>query len=213
MPEEPVVVLLSALEHYVYCPRQCGLIHVEATYHENVYTVRGNHAHKRVDSGEESHSRSMHSRRNVPLWSDELGLQGKADLVEFLATGPYPVEYKVGKRRSHAAEIQLCAQALCLEEMLNATIPKGAIFYHGLRRRREVLFDESLRAQTLQTIDAVRDMVMNQTMPMPIHDSRCKRCSLLIPCMPDVIGSPDRLRGQQGALFIAYHLSDDAWEV
>lgn len=212
MPDEPTIVLLSALEHYAYCPRQCGLIHVEATYRENVYTVRGNQAHARVDSGAESRTREVHSRRNIPLWSERLGLLGKADLVEFRPTGAYPVEYKVGKRRSRSAEIQLCAQVLCLEEMLGHAVPAGAIFYHGLRSRREVAFVPALRAETERMVQAVRDLLETQELPVPVNDRRCKNCSLLTPCMPDVVANPERLRGQQGALFLAYDLAEDAQE-
>lgn len=210
MPDEPVLILLSALEHYAYCPRQCGLIHVEATYRENVYTLRGNHAHARVDSGEQTQRADTMIRRGIPLWSERLGLIGKADLVEFRPTGPYPVEYKVGKRRSRPAEIQLCAQALCLEDMLGVAVPAGAVFYHGNRTRREVQFDPTLRAETERIIQAVRALMESQQLPVPVNDRRCKRCSLAVPCMPDVVADTDRLRGLQGALFTPYDLAEEA---
>ncbi len=119
----------------------------------------------RVDSGVESTADNVRSRRNVPLWSDALAIRGKADLVEFSAAGPYPVEYKAGRRRSRPAEMQLCAQALCLEEMLGQAVTKGAIYYHGLRRRREAVFDAALRRMTLETIAAVRNMIRSQHLP------------------------------------------------
>jgi CRISPR-associated exonuclease Cas4 len=206
MEDDAVEIWLSMLEHYAYCPRQCGLIHVEATYQENVYTIRGAQAHARVHSGVESSTAEVRARRNVPLWCDRLGLRGRADLIEFRPTGPYPVEYKVGKRRSRPAEVQLCAQAFCLEEMLGQPVPAGAIYYVGLRRRREVLLDEALRQATLETVQAVRRMLETQRLSGPVNDRRCRRCSLLNACLPHVVGDPDRLRGLQGALYTAYAL-------
>jgi CRISPR-associated exonuclease Cas4 len=201
---EVIEVLISAIEHYSYCPRQCGLIHVDQVYLENVYTVRGIHAHERVDSGERSSSENVTSRRNVPLWSDRLHLRGKADLVEFRAEGPYPVEHKVGKRRGRHPDLQLCAQALCLEEMLGVVVPRGAVFYHAVRRRREVVFDDALRAMTVATIEAIRDMLRRQTLPGAVFDARCRRCSLMPVCLPEVLTDTNRLRGLQGALFTPY---------
>src|SRR3954470_4175210 len=115
-------VPISAIEHYSYCPRQCALIHVEQTFDENVYPIRGNLAHERVDAAEETVRSDVRVARSVPLWSERYGLRGKADLVEFRADGPYPVEYKVGARRGRHADLQLCAQALCLEEMLGVAV-------------------------------------------------------------------------------------------
>src|SRR5437016_1534412 len=100
--EDEIEVLISAIEHYSYCPRQCALIHVEQSYAENVYTARGNLVHTRVDSGVDSTAQGVRSKRDVPLWSERLQLRGKADLVEFHVAGPYPVEYKVGKRHSQS---------------------------------------------------------------------------------------------------------------
>ena len=103
---ERIEVLISAIEHYSYCPRQCALIHVEQSYSENVYTIRGNLAHERVDSGIDSVQRGVRTKRDVPLWSDKRGLRGKSDLIEFREDGPYPVEYKVGQRRGLHADLQ-----------------------------------------------------------------------------------------------------------
>ncbi len=140
------LVMISALEHWSYCPRQCGLIHLEQTFDENLYTLRGRHLHERVDRplGETQHD--VRVERAVPLWSDRLGLIGKADVVEFHAETPYPIEYKHGKRRRWGHDdLQLCAQALCLEEMTGRQVPEGAIFYGGSRRRKPVVFDDALR--------------------------------------------------------------------
>lgn len=195
-------VLISAIEHYSYCPRQCGLIHVEQTYAENRYTIRGNHAHERVDSGVDSVAQGIRSKRDVPVWSDQLGLQGKADMVEFRAAGPYPVEYKVGRRRDHHPDLQLCAIALCLEEMLGEPVAAGAIYYHATRSRYEVAIDKTLRTQTLAIVERIRSMLTAQQLPSAPNDQRCRRCSLLGICLPDVIATPKRIQGFQSVLFV-----------
>lgn len=203
--EQEIEVLISAIEHYSYCPRQCALIHVEQSYAENVYTARGNLVHERVDGGVDSTAQDVRSKRDVPVWSDRLLLRGKADLVEFHAAGPYPVEYKVGKRQTQPqgqhVDLQLCAQALCLEEMLGQPVPRGAIYYHSTRRRQEVVFDDALRRQTKQVIEAIRHQLTEQQLPAALNDARCHNCSLWNICLPSVIGEPARLRGLQGALF------------
>lgn len=203
--DHEIEVLISAIEHYSYCPRQCALIHVEQSYDENVYTVRGNLVHERVDAGVDSVTQGVRSKRDVPLWSDRLLLRGKADLVEFHDDGPYPIEYKVGKRNNQSGnthvDLQLCAQALCLEEMTGQTVAKGAIFYHRTRRRHEVLFDDALRDRTVRVIEAIRSQLTAQALPVAPNDARCRNCSLWNICLPSVIGEPARLRGLQGALF------------
>src|SRR5205814_9726038 len=145
--------------------RECALIHVEQTFDANVFTIRGLLAHERVEGGDDTVSRGVRTVRDIPLWSERLGLRGKADLVEFRAEGPYPVEYKVGRRRGEHADLQLCAQALCLEEMLGVAVPRGAIFYHAVRRRREVVFGQALRERTLMAIDAIRAILAAQRLP------------------------------------------------
>jgi CRISPR-associated exonuclease Cas4 len=123
-------VMISALEHYSYCPRQCALIHIEQTFDENIYTLRGHLAHERVDQTTSRNEDAVRVERGLPLWSKHLGLVGRADVVEFYDENPYPVEYKQGQRRDWQFEaIQLCAQALCLEEMFGLAVPKGAIYY------------------------------------------------------------------------------------
>ncbi len=204
-----VEVPISALEHWSYCPRQCGLIHVEQTFEENLYTIRGRLAHERVDAGEATtEAQGVRVLRAVTLWSERLGLRGKADLVEMRADGPYPVEYKVGRRRGPHADLQLCAQALCLEEMLGEPVPRGALYYGATRRRHEVMFDPSLRDRTLAAIDGVRAMLVTQALPAAVNDRRCPKCSLLDSCLPAVITARDRLRGLQGSLFRPLELVD-----
>lgn len=194
-------VPISAIEHYSYCPRQCALIHVEQTFDENQFTIRGQIAHERVDSGEDRSVRGVRTVRGIPLWSERLGLVGKADLVEYHGDVPYPVEYKVGRRRSDHAELQLCAQALCLEEMLGVEVPRGAVFHHAERRRYEVEFDGSLRARTIGLVQGIREQLRTQTLPVAPNDARCPNCSLVNACLPSAVGERARMRGLQGALF------------
>jgi CRISPR-associated exonuclease Cas4 len=198
---EPWVVLISAIEHYSYCARQCALIHVEQTFAANVYTVRGDLAHRRVDSGAVDWREGVRGQRDVPVWSDALQLRGKADLVEFTDGRAYPVEYKVGRRSGRHPDLQLCAVALCLEEMLSQAVPRGAVFYHAQRKRVEIAFDAALRARTLAAVADILGMLEGQTMPPAPNDKRCPNCSLVNDCLPGVVGAPHRLRGLQGALF------------
>ena len=182
-------VLISALQHYAYCPRQCALIHIEKAWDENLFTLRGARVHETVNTPGDELIEGIRVERAMPLWSHRLGLTGIGDVVEFLEDGtPYPVEYKSGSRKVRDADsIQLCAQALCLEEMLNCTVNRGAIFHHGSRRRREVHFDEGLRSRTRQTIEATRSLLVTPTLPSPVADDRCPDCSLIEVCMPYAI--------------------------
>ena len=195
-------VLISAIEHYSYCPRQCALIHIEQTYHENAHTVRGQLAHKNVDSGRTETRPGIRTMRSIPLWSQQHGLRGKADVVEFPAgEPPYPVEHKVGRRRPPHADYQLCAQALCLEEMLGVDVPAGAIYSHAERRRHHIELDGAIRRQTLNLISAIRDQLARQQLPAAPDDARCPPCSLVHACLPSVAASPARVRGLHGALY------------
>ena len=129
-PDDPIMI--SALEHYNYCPRQCALIHVEQTFDENLYTMRGRAVHDRADEVVTELQEGIRIEKALPLWSKRLGLVGKADVVEFHGELPYPVEYKHGPRREREHDdLQLCAQALCLEEMTGKAVPRGAIYHHS----------------------------------------------------------------------------------
>jgi CRISPR-associated exonuclease Cas4 len=203
-------VLLSAIEHYSYCPRQCALIHVEQIYEENIFTMRGTLAHERVDSGEDDDNRGVKTLRAIPLWSDRYGLRGKADVVEMRAEGPYPIEYKSGKRHNRHSEYQLCAQAICLEEMLGVAVPRGAVYMIGARRRYEVQFTAEMRRQTLDMVAAIRALQREQRVPEAPNDERCPNCSLINVCMPFVVAESARLRGLQGALFSVRDVGEDA---
>lgn len=180
------LVTISALQHFVYCPRQCALIHLEQTFDENLFTLRGQRLHENVDVPAEMLREGVQIETALPLWSERLGLIGTSDIVEFSSDGnPYPVEYKAGKRTAQKADdVQLCAQALCLEEMLERPVLVGAIYHHGSRRRREVRFEQSLRDYTEEVIVATRAMLQNVRLPEPVADARCRRCSLVDACMP-----------------------------
>ncbi|MFZ5877181.1 MAG: CRISPR-associated protein Cas4 [Nitrospirota bacterium] len=195
-------VMLSALQHYSYCPRQCALIHVEQVFDENLYTLRGRAVHRRVDEVSSNVQDDVRVERSVPLVSTRLGLIGKADVVEFHGETPYPVEYKHGSRRTRKHDdLQLCAQAICLEEMTGVAVPRGAIYHHGSRRRREVIFDESLRREVAQAVAAVRQMLLTKTIPPPVNDARCRHCSLLESCLPSVIAEQYRANRELHGLF------------
>lgn len=197
-------VMISALEHWSYCPRQCALIHIEQTFDENLYTMRGQAVHKRVDEPESEIVDGVRVERAVPLWSKGLGLIGKADVVEFHGEMPYPVEYKHGPRREKEHDdLQVCAQAMCLEEMMGKEVPRGAIYHHSSRRRREVVFTPVLRQQVEQAITGIRQMLGSGTLPPPVNDRRCERCSLIESCMPSVIGEQERARVLLRGLFVA----------
>lgn len=180
------LVPISALQHYAYCPRQCALIHVEQVWDENIYTLRGRRAHDSVDIPHGMLSDGVRVEYALPIWSETLGLVGRADVVEFEPDGtPFPVEHKVGKRKIRRAdEIQLCAQGLCLEEMFKHPVPHGALYYRGSRRRRKVTFDESLRSEVLRITEATRTLLQQQRLPPPLADERCPSCSLIETCMP-----------------------------
>jgi len=200
---EDDLVMISALEHYSYCPRQCALIHVEQTFDENLYTLRGRAVHERVDEPIGEFQEGVRVERALPLWSKRLGLIGKADVVEFHGATPFPVEYKHGsKREREHDDLQLCAQAICLEEMTGRAVPKGAIFYHSSRRRREVDLTQSLRQEVEQAVIAIRKMMAEKMLPPPVNDARCRHCSLKESCMPAVVGEKARAAALLRDLFV-----------
>jgi CRISPR-associated exonuclease Cas4 len=184
-------IMISAIEHYSYCPRQCGLIHLEAIYEENVFTLKGKMAHEQVDTLTWETAGTTRVERALPLWSEQWGLIGRADVVEFRADGaPYPVEYKHGTRRARRHDdLQLCAQALCLEEMFGQPVQRGAIYYTSTRRRREVEFTPQLRAELEEVVQEVRRLLRDGETPPPVDDARCPNCSLNDACVPSVIAA------------------------
>lgn len=238
MFSEDSLLPLSALQHLLYCPRQCALIHVERLWSENRYTLEGRHLHQKADAGKGERrggskadaangrrgdaaklpAGELHITRGMPLRSFQLGLSGKADVVEFHSappdqTAPYPdmpspphpvtsplpvpfpVEYKRGKpKKDRSDEVQLCAQGLCLEEMLGVAVPGGAIFYGRTRRRVPIVFDEELRRVTLGTIDRLHAMIDGDVTPAAVYEKKkCGKCSLKNLCLPTAAGaSPAR---------------------
>ena len=191
---EDQLLPLSALQHYIFCPRQCALIHLEQGWAENRLTAEGRILHERVhEAGDESRG-DVRIARGVRLKSLQLGLTGVADVVEFhrRAQGepwqPFPVEYKRGKPKADRCdEVQLCAQALCLEEMLDAEIPEGALFYGKTRRRAGVRFDAPLRELVERTAAGVHALFESGVTPAPTDEkAKCARCSLQDLCMPNV---------------------------
>ena len=184
---EEDLVPISALQHMLYCPRQCALIHVERQWDENAYTAEGRVLHRRVDAGGGERRKSVRIERSVALRSLRVGLFGVADVVEIHASGTlYPIEYKRGRPKAHRAdEAQLCAQAICLEEMLERPVPEGALFYGAERRRKTVRFDEELRALTEQIAIDTRCMIAAGKLPDAEYNRRkCSACSLQDACQP-----------------------------
>lgn len=190
MMTDPVVPL-AALQHHEYCPRQCALIHVDGIWAENTRTLAGTRAHRRVDSGEARHERGALVIRSIPLWSDRHGLTGRADAVEIRDGAAVPVEYKHGTRHGLTGDLQLCGQALCLEEMLCISVPFGFIWYGGPRRRHRVEMDRSLRWRTLEVAEAVRDLLRHGTLPSAVDDARCPPCQLRSHCLPELCARPN----------------------
>jgi len=198
-----VPVPISALEHYAYCPRQCALIHVEQAWDENLYTMRGRDVHERVDEISGHELAGVRFERALPIWCRRLNLTGKADLVEFHDGVPYPVEYKSGRQRKGNPEtLQLCAQALCLEEMFDVPVEKGALYWHGSRERREIIFTDAMRRQVEEVTSQVSEMLEKRIMPPPVNDKRCEGCSLKESCLPAVVADKGRSRRAARELYV-----------
>ncbi|UWX58577.1 CRISPR-associated protein Cas4 [Chlorobaculum sp. MV4-Y] len=192
MYPESDFIALSALQHYVFCPRQCALIHLEQVWSENQFTAEGREMHERADSGVSSYREGVKVTRSVALRSLALGVSGVADVVEWHRRQdgfePFPVEYKRGKPKKHDADkVQLCAQAMCLEEMRSCTILTGALFYGQTMHRLDVVFDEPLRAKTVAAAAGVHELFASGVMPQPEFGPKCKQCSLVDECMPEVL--------------------------
>lgn len=190
---EEALIPLSALQHYLFCPRQCALIHIEQIWAEDARTVEGHLLHERVDAGGAERRPGVRIERGVPLRSFALGVAGRADVVEFHGTPPqpFPVEYKRGKPKPHRAdEVQLCAQAICVEEMCGCDVARGALFYGETRRRIDVAFDVALRALTANVARQTRAMIAAGITPQPVLTPGCRRCSLHDECCPERLQRP-----------------------
>jgi CRISPR-associated exonuclease Cas4 len=201
---EDELLPISALQHLLFCERQCALIHVERLWAENPLTVEGRHLHERVDEEPGESRGDLRITRGLLLRNLRLGLTGRADVVELHRLPadaspedgaelpglpgrwrPFPVEYKRGRPKEHRAdEVQLCAQALCLEEMLGTRVPVGALFYGQTRHRREIAFDPVLRALTEGAASRLHRLVASGVTPPPVREPKCDQCSLLALCMP-----------------------------
>jgi CRISPR-associated exonuclease Cas4 len=190
---------LSALQHLLFCERQCALIHIEQLWAENLYTAEGCIMHERVDSGRGESRGNVRLAFGVALRSLRLGLTGKADAVEFHREEgeagqklhgspnwrPFPVEYKRGRPKKEAWDrVQLCAQTMCLEEMLEVEVPKGALFYGKTRRRVDVVFDAELRRETEEAAGRLHDLIASRVTPPASYDDRCETCSFISSCLP-----------------------------
>jgi CRISPR-associated exonuclease Cas4 len=217
MYQDQDFIQISALQHYVFCKRQCALIHVEQAWAENHLTAEGRVLHESVDQVKSESRKDIRNATAIRLCSATLGLTGVMDMLELhqkegaldesgtaIAAAlpnlkgfwqPFPVEYKRGKPKSHRAdEIQLCAQALCLEEMLKVTINSGALFYGLPRRRTEVAFDECLRGLTKEAISGVHGMLTSGKTPPPLYTPQCRSCSLLDLCQPHICNTKSAKR-------------------
>lgn len=210
-----ISLAISALQHHAYCPRQFALIHLEQAWSDNHLTAQGKVLHERVDSQEAETRGAKRSERSVEVRSERLGLYGKLDLLEvFTEAGGnkryVPVEYKRGKRKVMDWDrIQLCAQALCLEEMRGVVIDEGALWYWQERLREVVSIDQKLRSETEACIESARSVLVNQVTPAPTIDTkRCKACSLVDLCAPEVVRR-DRSSWYAQTFFDANLLADD----
>ncbi len=191
---------LSALQHLSYCVRQCALIHIEGAWEENVFTTQGRHLHERAHDGTAELRGDVLTVRSLRLRSLRLGLSGQADIVEFHRDEehgieiahrpgrwiPFPVEYKRGRpKRNRCDEVQLCAQAVCLEEMLDTSIADGALFYGQTRKRFDVTFDATLRRETEQLAARLHELIDSQKTPPAVYEKKkCDNCSLISLCQP-----------------------------
>ena len=190
---DPPIVPISSIEHFSYCKRQCALIHVDGVWRDNAYTVRGRRGHRRVDSGRHRMERGSLMLRGIPLWSETLGLSGRADAVAISGIEVYPIEYKSGVPHGSTADLQVCAQALCLEEMLNVKIPHGYVWYGGPRRRFRVSFTPEIRQQVHDIVQEIRAQIQTGRLPSAPNDSRCAECQLRSHCLPELTSASDRV--------------------
>ncbi len=199
---------LSALNDYLFCPRRCALHRLEGVWIENMHTTGGSLDHRRVHQARDAEEGGSRTVRGLRLVSHSLRVVGVADMVEFHRADeespetPYLVEYKRGKRRRwDNNEVQLCAQAICLEEMLGVTIPRGAIYHVKSKRRCEVEFDSILREQTAKTATRLHELLATSTTPPPILHRKCVQCSLHDICLPELIAAPKSYERAAATLF------------
>lgn len=199
MYQDEDFIMISGIQHFAYCKRQWALIHVEHQWEQNLYTVKGDIVHEKVDDPFLMESRrNLIISRSVPVQSETLGCYGVADLVEYHKSevgialsgkdgfySLYPIEYKAGKpKKDNIDKVQLCLQALCLEEMHNIDIPEGAIYYAKIKRREIVPLTKELRNQAKELVEEMRDLLNEELTPLPIYTKNCDHCSLYNICLP-----------------------------
>ena len=209
MYAEEDYIQLSALQHYLFCPRQCALAYMELTWEENELTALGRILHNKVHQDVSEKRNDIIITRGLRLSSARLGLSGQADVVEFHRTKEggikltgrsgnwrvFPVEYKRGRpKRDYSDQVQLCAQAMCLEEMLGTTITEGALFYGKNRRRQSVVFDENLRRLTEETSVKVHRLIASKKIPPAEESKKCLNCSLKDICLPGTVNRRAKVR-------------------
>jgi len=199
---------LSLINDYLYCPRRAALKEIEGTRSENVHTARGDIVHEHADLAGYEVVKGVKLLRALPVYSERLGLSGRCDIVEQHPDGALvPVEFKLGKRREFENDdAQVCAQALCLEDMFPTKIARGAIFHAASQRRRDVELTPELRARTEQAVTDLRALIAAGTVPAAKYEPRCEQCSLYDICLPQVTSQPDRLRRAARQLFEISHL-------
>jgi CRISPR-associated exonuclease Cas4 len=194
MYSEEDLVMISALQHLLFCPRQCALIHIEQLWTENRFTAEGRILHERVHTAAKESRRTVKLEFDVPVRSLQLGIIGRADIVEFHlqddgAWRPFPVEYKRGRpKKDDSDRVQLCAQALCLEEMLNREVQEGGLYYGQKKRRQVIVFDTDLRQITKETAQSLHDLLRSGNTPPPQYSKKCESCSFISQCLPKIAG-------------------------
>ena len=199
---EDDLLMISALQHFLFCPRQCALIHIEQLWQENLFTAEGRIMHERVHEAGSESRKNIRVEYSLHIKSYRLGLTGMADVVEFHRESsdrpwqPFPVEYKRGRpKKDQVDEVQLCAQAMCIEEMLNTPVPEGALYYGKKHRRTPVTFNARLRELTVETAQALHELINSGITPPPEYDHRkCDNCSFVQVCLPRTVQKKSRVK-------------------
>lgn len=190
MYNESDYLMLSGIQHYRFCQRQCALIHLEQIWSENFLTAHGEVLHEKVHSGIGESRKVLRIERDLAVSSSQLGIRGKTDAVEFYSDCKIiPIEYKHGSPKAETEdEVQLCAQAICLEEMLGAKIEEGAIFYFKIKKRVPVKITDELRNETLEIAENFHQLIKSEITPKAEYSKKCESCSLAESCFPENAG-------------------------
>lgn len=194
-------VLLSEIEHWIYCPRQWAIIHQEQHFTDNDDTTRGHIEHQRVDTAGHESRRGGQTHWAVEVASEVHRLRGRCDRIVVECGRYVPIEHKSGKQSHHAAEAQLVGQAICLEEMLGIPVRQGRVYLAATNTFKDVdVSSEQLRGAVQSAAVAIRAARAEQTrLPKPVNDFRCPGCSLSASCLPQLVDDPHRQRGLHGA--------------